>query len=241
MSGFVDLLPQQMPGTVEEPGTVAEWPAESCAPSPLWSLESFAKEQIRGLVRQLFSPSRAPLRQVVFSAVDPPTEVMPICLQVGNALGQHSSGSVCVVEAFPHGLQPGTATQDRCRPSSAAKHFGGLRELSQEVSNGLWFMPASVFWGGSHDTSTEWMRARLAELRLDFDYSVLCGPAVVHDEAAALGSLSDGLVMVLQANFTRRLTAQKAKERLSSANARLLGTVLTGRLFPIPEAIYRRV
>jgi len=102
-------------------------------------------------------------------------------------------------------------------------------------------MPADVFCGGNFELSAVWLRARLAELRLEFDYTVLEGPVAAHSEAAALGGLSDGLVLVLQANSTRRVTAQKAKERLSSANARLLGTVLTGRTFPIPEALYQRL
>jgi len=79
-------------------------------------------------------------------------------------------------------------------------------------------------------------------LRLEFDYTVLHGPAAgAGSEAALLGATCDGLVLVLQANTTRRATAQRAKETLHSANARLLGTVLSERTFPIPSAIYKRL
>ena len=241
MSTFVDLLPQEMQNATAEAPAVAAWSEEPSARSAPWSLESFAEQQIHGLVRQLFFPSPAPARQVVFSAVDLETEVLPVCLQVGEVLNRQSSGSVCVVEAIPRRQKYGIVSEPGFVASSPAKHFGALRDSAEQLSSGLWFMPADVFCAGNHDFSTLWLRARLAELRLEFDYTVLEGPAAAHSEAAALGGLSDGLVLVLQANITRRVTAQKAKERLSSASAHLLGTVLTGRTFPIPQALYKRL
>ena len=239
MSTLVDLFPQEMQSAAAKSPAVAAWPEESSTRLAPWGLESFAKEQIRGLVRQLFCPGPAPLKQIVFSGVDLATEVLPVCLQVGEALGQHSSGTVCVVEAARK-LECGIA-REGFPASSSAKRFGTLRDLSEQISSSLWFMSADIFWGTRHDFSAVWLRARLAELRLEFDYTVLQGPAAGHSEAAALAGLSDGLVLVLQANLTRRVTAQKVKERLSAANTRLLGTVLTGRTFPIPEAIYKRL
>ncbi len=55
------------------------------------------------------------------------------------------------------------------------------------------------------------------------------------------GYLSDGVILVLQANSTRRAAAQRAVQTLQATNARLLGSVLNGRTFPIPEGIYRRL
>jgi len=49
------------------------------------------------------------------------------------------------------------------------------------------------------------------------------------------------MVLVVEANSTRRVAAQKVKERLHAANARLLGTVLSGRTFPIPDMIYKKL
>ncbi|MGA8153271.1 MAG: hypothetical protein WB952_20125 [Terriglobales bacterium] len=240
MSTLVDLLPQQMPSSVANSRAVA-WPEETSAKPEPWSVESFAGEQIHELVRQLFFSSAAPWRQVAFGAVDPETEVRPICLQVGEVLAQRVTGSVCVVEALSGRQSYGIVAEPGFTDSSHAKRFGALRDSSEQISGNLWFMSAGIFCGGSRDLSAVGLRARLAELRLEFDYTVLEGPIASHGDAAALGSLTDGLVLVLQANFTRRVTAQKAKDRLSSANARLLGTVLTGRTFPIPEALYKRL
>ena len=51
--------------------------------------------------------------------------------------------------------------------------------------------------------------------------------------------VSDGVVLVLEANSTRRVAARKAQQAVEAANVRVLGTVLNNRTFPIPEKIYR--
>jgi Mrp family chromosome partitioning ATPase len=104
-------------------------------------------------------------------------------------------------------------------------------------------VPINVFLGQDENgLSAEWLDSRLKELRLEFDYTVLhAPPAGLCSEAALLGHLSDGVVLVLQANSTRRVAAQKVKQMLHASNVRLLGTVLNQRTFPIPEAIYKRL
>jgi hypothetical protein len=248
MSTFVKLLSPTAIDDVEQSTSLHAEPVveqeEATRPNTAgWTLESFAEEQIRGLVRQVFLPGwPKPCRQVVFSPVDQGSDITPICMQVGETLADEGSGVACVVEACP--AQQGEATaKDRIASVGGEKRFGALRDLSQQLSASLWFMPRSVFLGGNENGfSTAWLRARLAELRLEFDYTVLQGPAAgAGSEAALLGATCDGLVLVLQANTTRRATAQRVKEMLYSANARLLGTVLSERTFPIPSAIYRRL
>ena len=85
-------------------------------------------------------------------------------------------------------------------------------------------------------------RSRLAELRNEFEYAVIHGPAAgISSEAALLGQLTDGIILVLGAHSTRRATARKIKETLEAAQSRILGTVLSERAFPVPERIYRRL
>src|SRR6266852_596770 len=60
--------------------------------------DTFAKEQLRGLVRQVFFPGSAgPVRQVVFSSID--DEIARICARVAEVLASQVPGDVCVVEA----------------------------------------------------------------------------------------------------------------------------------------------
>jgi hypothetical protein len=80
----------------------------------------------------------------------------------------------------------------------------------------------------------------LAKLRREFEYSIVEGPpAGESSEAAALGRSADGIILVLEAHRTRRAVARKIKATLDAADVRVLGMVLTGRRFPIPEVIYR--
>jgi MinD-like ATPase involved in chromosome partitioning or flagellar assembly len=125
----------------------------------------------------------------------------------------------------------------------ANQDSSAFRDPSHRVSNQLWLIPRNVFRNDNENAwSGPWLKERLAELRKTFDYVVLYGPpAGAGSEAALLASLCDGMVLVVEANSTRRVAAQKVKERLHAANARLLGTVLSGRTFPIPDAIYRRL
>jgi hypothetical protein len=204
----------------------------------------FAEEQIHGLVQQVFLTGRNKrVRQVVFSAVDQQTDVSSLCLSLGEALSRQDSGTTCVVEALPYPSAADAPEDNGAAPSNGQKRFGVLRDAAQQLSHRLWFMPRHVLRDGNDGKfSALWLRGRLAELRLEFDYTVLQGPpAGVHSETALLGSLCDGIVLVLRANSTRRVAAQRAKEVLHAANARVLGAVLSERTFPIPEAIYKRL
>jgi hypothetical protein len=61
-----------------------------------WNPEDFAREQIQGLVRQVFFPrAERPARQVVFSAAEPETDVQNLCWRVGEALSLETSGGTC--------------------------------------------------------------------------------------------------------------------------------------------------
>src|SRR5207302_7711987 len=63
----------------------------------------------------------------------------------------------------------------------------------------------------------------------------------ISGDAALLGHFSDGVILVLKANSTRRIAAQKTRQMLRAANAALLGVVLDQRRFPIPTGIYNKL
>jgi Mrp family chromosome partitioning ATPase len=244
MSTFVDLLPQTM-DEVCEPETIEVEPEEYRQPGlASWDPDSFAEEQIRGLVRQVFLPGwPKPAHQVVFSPVDPETDISTICMQVGLALSAQVSGTTCLVEANLNspGLQQ--VVEKNGHALIANQERSAFRDPSRHLSNELWLIPRKVFLGENENGwSGAWLREQLAELRQTFDYTVLYGPpAGAGSEAALLASLCDGMVLIVEANSTRRVAAQKVKEKLHTANARLLGAVLSERTFPIPETIYRKL
>jgi Mrp family chromosome partitioning ATPase len=67
--------------------------------------------------------------------------------------------------------------------------------------------------------SVEWLPGRLRELRLEFDYTVVHGPpAALCSDTALLGNLSDGVVLVLEANVTRRATRPRKLVQMLQAD-----------------------
>jgi Mrp family chromosome partitioning ATPase len=86
------------------------------------------------------------------------------------------------------------------------------------------------------------MRLRMTELRAEFDYVLVDTPAIsASNDATVLGSSTDGLVMVLKANSSRRESARTAIQDLRAAKVRVLGAVLNQRTFPIPQSIYEKL
>jgi len=202
---------------------------------------SFAEEQIRGLVQQLFlNGRRERARQVVFSAVDQGTDVASLCVQAGEVLARHDAGTTCIVEALP--LAHGEIGQPQLWPHLQDR-FAAVRDAACELSSRLWFLPADTLSPSEEGRfSSGCLRQALAQLRVKFDYTLLHVPgAACRSEAAILGALCDGVVLVVRANHTRRVAAQRASELLHASHAKLLGVVLTERRFPIPAEIYSRL
>ena len=86
------------------------------------------------------------------------------------------------------------------------------------------------------------MKARVNELRKEFDYVLVDAPPLNdYSDALALGQISDGLVLVLEANATRRESAVRIADTLRASQIRVLGAVLNKRTFPIPEGLYSRL
>jgi Mrp family chromosome partitioning ATPase len=86
------------------------------------------------------------------------------------------------------------------------------------------------------------MKERLAELRSTFDYVLIDAPPLnSYADAMVFGRLADGVVLVLEANATRREAALQVAESLRSAKISVLGAVLNKRTFPIPSALYKRL
>jgi hypothetical protein len=222
-----------------EVSQVAE--SAACLAPAAWDPERFAAEQIRGLVRQVFLAG-ATTRQVVFSAVDDQTDVGGLCLQVGRTLSEQAEKPVCIVQATqPESWETNFRKDDK--PLSKHGVSGGLRDSCRQLSSQLWVLPREAFWGEQGaDSSADVLGRRLNQLRAEFDFSVVQAPAAGSSGIAAmLGRLSDGVILVVEARATRRMKAQKAQADLRAAAARLLGTVLSERTFPIPEVLYRRL
>jgi hypothetical protein len=203
-----------------------------------WDPEAFAREQIWGLVRQVFFASLAsPVRQIVLAAIEP-TDVASICRRIGEALALETSSGVAVVSRGPDKYQDDIRKDpEMTRPGSEAT---SLLEFATQVRSNLWLLPQGKILTGRVDPPN--LHGRLSRLRREFEYSIVeAPPAGESSEAAVLGRSADGIILVLEAHRTRRAAAHKIKRTVEAAGSRVLGLVLTGRRFPIPDGIYRRL
>jgi hypothetical protein len=201
-----------------------------------WEPGDFAREQIRGLVRRVFFSGPQPAKRVVFSAVEPHIDISSICDQVARALALETRLQVA--------LMGRTQTPEEARNVSR-EEATSIKSSFNRLAPNLWYVQRSSVSGGdsAHEAGTvfDWLSC-LAELRSQFEYAVIEGPAAgLSSEAALLGQMTDGIILVLGAHRTRKATAQKIKQSLEGAQSRILGTVLSERRFPIPEGIYSRL
>jgi hypothetical protein len=202
-----------------------------------WNPEDFAREQIRGLVRRVFlTGSGRPMKQVVFSAAEPHTDVANICDQVGRALALETRADIAIIG---RGQRERETSQIHALPVESA----ALKSQAVRIVMNLWYVPELGLQEHPEAAGAGpcWLSC-LAKLRNEFEYAVIQGPvAGISSEAALLGRLADGIILVLEAHSTRKAAARKIKETLEGGQCRILGTVLSERKFPLPERIYRRL
>ena len=209
---------------------------EKVVPQAGWNQDNFAREQVRGLVRQVFLSSvEKPVRQIVVSAADPESDVKNICRLVGEALALETMESIAVAGEYPQSPLDAEIGE----PAAQDGHTP-LRQYGTRLRGNLWLVPAIAKVGERRATSL--LLSYLGELRREFEYSVVEAPmAGDSNEATTMAQFADGIILVLSALHTRRVTARNIKQTLDAAHTRILGTILSDRDFPIPQSIYRRL
>ncbi len=82
----------------------------------------------------------------------------------------------------------------------------------------------------------------LQTLRYAFDYILLDCPALrVSDEAVFLAPETDGVMVVVEADRTRREQIQNAQQTIEAADGNLLGFILNKRQYTVPKWLYNRL
>jgi polysaccharide biosynthesis transport protein len=211
------------------------------------NIEGAELEEITKLVQRVFlmAGNDSP-RTVVFSGAESGNGCSWVCARVGEVLASQVSGRVCLVDANLR--NPGLSHQFNVESSTglidSLREREPIRSYTQPLScPRLWLLTSgSEAEDGQSLLSSDRMKMRLSELRSEFDYVLIDTPAVSDsNDATLLGTSTDGLVMVLKANSSRRESARTAVQDLRAAKVRVLGAVLNQRTFPIPQAIYEKL
>jgi len=199
--------------------------------------------EILKLVHVLFLSSANAPHHVMFCGVDTDDGSGSVCASAARTLASEVSSHVCLVDAsgFGSSLQRLLEPDGSFAPPSTSlvQHSS----IARQIARNLWLVPAErLTSAGVSKCGAEQICSRLLDLRREFGYLLVDAPPLGADMmASVLGRVTDGVVLVLEANGTRRATARRAKETLEAANIPLLGAVLNNREFPIPEKLYRRL
>ena len=202
--------------------------------------------EITKLVQRLFSQAieaRGP-KVVSFSGIARDDRSSWICARAGEALAEQVNASVCIVDANLVSPQlHGHVNADLCPGLQVALvSEGPIRGFTIPICGpNLWLLSSGTLKPASNP-SMERYRQRFAELREAFDYVLISAPSFSREsEAMFIGKLADGIILIVEANQSRRETVRRVKEQLEAAKVQLLGAVLDQRTFPIPEKVYRRL
>jgi protein-tyrosine kinase len=218
-------------------------PAASLPASPV------SDGELARLVQRIFRPAAGMkgVRSVLFAAVSEQAASTAICASVAQALAEQTAESICVVDL--HARVPDRRLMydnDIAAPAMAGRSHARDPDAdagapATRIDRNLWLLPAGSDAAAPPHIQAEQLRVRLPQLCATFDYVLLDAPAGAIADVSLWGAVVDGVVLVVEADATRRDAATRVASQLRAANIRVLGAVLTNRTFPIPEAIYRRL
>jgi len=222
-------------------------PATAGAAEVISTLVPEVREEALKLVQRLFLiPQQPSPKAVVFAGVDANTACNWLCSITAKLLAKSVPGSVCLAEGdFRQPSIRAFLGMDHDRGFvDALRTDGPIGEFAKPLGpDNLWLLPAGV---PARDSAvllnSDRMKERITELRKRFDYLILnASPLGLFGDAMVLGRMVDGVVLVLEANSTRREVALRVTESLKAMNIPVLGAVLNNRTFPIPAAVYKRL
>lgn len=201
-----------------------------------------ARQQIAALIERVFLPAGGPAPRVVaFASVEADDSSGRVVAATATMLAQRTGARVGAIDlnfAAPS-VHDWLAVPKTPGLFEALGSDGPLLDAAKQVRANLWVVPAGESDAGAELSAGS--RTRIAHLTDAFDYVVMTLEPLADGFGAGLATLADGVVLVVNAETTRRDTGRTAAERLQACGAALLGAVLTNRRYPIPDAIYRRL
>jgi Mrp family chromosome partitioning ATPase len=209
--------------------------------------ELIACEEELKLVQRIFlGREQDSPRIALFSGPEREGGCAAICVRTGEVLASQAAGSVCLVDADfrAPSLHEYFGVPNEKGLAEATRQCGPIQEFAQQLSPAnLWLVPSGYGASQLHlGKAAEGLRARMEELRNAYRYVIVhSGPLWLNGDAMMFSKWTDGVVLILEADRTRRDTARRIKESLAVANAKVLGVVLNNRSYPIPESLYSRL
>jgi Mrp family chromosome partitioning ATPase len=104
---------------------------------------------------------------------------------------------------------------------------GSKRSLAMPSRKGPW------------EASWQYRRDCIRLLREEFDYTIIDCPSLKESgDLLSIAPFVDGIILVVEANRTRRDQPRQAEQRITAAGGNLLGYILNKRVYEVPQWIY---
>ncbi|HYE25408.1 MAG TPA: CpsD/CapB family tyrosine-protein kinase [Clostridia bacterium] len=199
--------------------------------------EPLASEISRFVQRSLLpSPKGAP-QVVVFSAVQTSEEADPVCACTSEVLAR-SGASVCVLDVNHEqpSLHEYFSVSNQKGFADAVRNGTPLADVAHRVPGvSLTVIPSGTLARDTNDVlfSSPQLQRRVGELRKIFNFVLINAPSIKSSAVPILlGRLADSMVLVVEADYTNKDYALKAKQEIDRAGIRLLGAVLHNQSAP---------
>jgi Mrp family chromosome partitioning ATPase len=197
-------------------------------------------QQLRAMIDRLFLPvAGTPIRSVAFAGIGVGSSA--VTASTAELLAGERGLPVCVVDTNldAPALHGEFADPNESGLADALTAGTPLAGAAREVQPNLWLLPAGRRQPQARP-GVDAVSAALAELTAAFEHVLVdIGPLSATADAGRLAALLDGLILVVEADRTRRESARWLTQRLQAGGASVLGVVLTNRRYPIPDRLYR--
>ena len=115
------------------------------------------------------------------------------------------------------------------RRTAEANSTGDERKVPSAVAqrSGLW------------EANWQYRRDCIELLRSEFDYTIIDCPSLKESgDVLSISPFVDGIILILEANRTRRSQPHQAEQRIAAAGGTLLGYVLNKRVYEVPRWLF---
>ena len=132
------------------------------------------------------------------------------------------------------------------------KHETGLSEFLQgkvqlndclfniDIENMAFMAAGTVSHHPAELLQSEAMKDLIAQMRKRFDFVLIDTPPIISvTDSGIVGSMVDGVLMVVQAGRTQRGVIKRAEDLLYQSHCKVLGYVMSNIEYHLPEYIYR--
>jgi len=198
---------------------------------------AFLGDETFQLVRRLFlaAGDKAP-RAVVFCAVQGSNAHSLISARAAELLAHHTHRSVCLVDAnlANPSLHTYFGVENREGWAEGILERSSIQDLARSVGpNGVRLISAGAL-SATVDSDALIASGRLeawtSQLRAGFGHVLVnAPPALGNRVTSCLAALTDGVILLVEPNFTPQQAARQAKQDIEAAGGRLLGVVLWRR------------